>query len=249
MASQNPKTAIITGGSRGIGKAAALLLAENGYNICISYNKNRDKALEVIKQAQKHQVKAIAVKADLSVESQIMEMFNQIDNELGTLSALVNNAAISGGIKAIEDIDFQYLENIYKTNVFSTFICCREAIKRMKTAKIQGSIVNISSLSAKNGGFKMSAYASSKAAVNNLTIGLAKEAAEYNIRINAVSPGVIDTDTHSNISNERRQHLNNSIALKRMGQPEEVAQLILWLLSDKASYITGSILPITGGKS
>jgi NAD(P)-dependent dehydrogenase (short-subunit alcohol dehydrogenase family) len=174
-------------------------------------------------------------------------MFLHIDKELGNITALVNNGAISSGLKSIEEIDFNYLEKIYKTNVFGAFICCREAIKRMKINQC-GSIVNVSSLASKLGGFKMSAYASSKASITNFTIGLSKEVAEFGIRVNAVSPGVIDSDAHNNISEERKNHLINSIPLRRLGNAKEVAEAIFWLISDKSSYVTGSTLSITGGK-
>jgi len=241
------KIALVTGSSRGIGRATALLLAENGYDLAINYLQNKDKAEEVANQARKFGVKAVVIKADLSIENQITNMFLHIDKELGNITALVNNGAISSGLKSIEEIDFNYLEKIYKTNVFGAFICCREAIKRMKINQC-GSIVNVSSLASKLGGFKMSAYASSKASITNFTIGLSKEVAEFGIRVNAVSPGVIDSDAHNNISEERKNHLINSIPLRRLGNAKEVAEAIFWLISDKSSYVTGSTLSITGGK-
>lgn len=240
------KIALITGASRGIGAATAICLAENGYDVAINYLNNQDQAEAIASKAREFGVKAITIKADLSKEAEITKMFATIDQSLGVITALVNNGGVSGGIVAVEDLNFEQLENIYQANVFGTFICSREAIKRMK--KSGGAIVNVSSLSATNGGFKMSVYSSSKAAINNFTVGLSKEVAEYNIRVNAVSPGVIDTETHQNITTERLNHLNNSIPLKRMGKAKEVAEAILWLLSDQASYVTGAILPITGGK-
>jgi len=241
------KIALITGSSRGIGASTALILAQNGYNIAVNYLENRDKAEEIVIQAKSFGVKAISIKADLKNEIEIINMFSTLDKELGELSALVNNGAISSGLKMIEEIDFDYLEKIYKTNVFSAFICCREAVKRMKKNKA-GSIVNVSSLAAEFGGFNMTAYASSKAAINNLTVGLSKEVADFGIRVNAVSPGVINTDAHKGITKDRLQYLNNSVPLKRIGNPEEVSEAIFWLLSEKSSYVTGSILKITGGK-
>lgn len=241
------KIALVTGASRGIGAATALMLAENGYDIAVNYLQNHAKAEEIVKKAQGFGVRAIAVQADLSSESEIVKMFNKIDQELGEISALVNNGGVSGGIKAVAEIDFKYLEEVYKANVFGTFICCREALKRMQKVG-EGAIVNVSSLAAKSAGFKMSAYSSSKAAINNFTIGFAREAAEFNIRVNAAAPGVIDTDTHEGISADRLSHLKNSIPLKRMGTAQEVAQTIFWLLSKKSSYVTGSILEIAGGK-
>lgn len=245
MYQQKNKVALITGASRGIGAATALLLAQNGYDICINYLNSKDKADEIIKQASSFGVKAFAIQADLAQEKEILKIFATIDQEFGKIDALVNNGGISGGRRSVTEIDFNYLEQIYRTNVFASFICCREALKRMK----QGSaIVNISSLSAKSAGFKMSGYASTKAALNNFTVGCAREAAELGIRVNAVMPGVINTDTHNDITPERMQHLLSSIPLHRLGTPEEVAQTILWLLSEKSSYITGATVEITGGK-
>ncbi len=242
----NKKIALVTGASRGIGAATALLLAENNYDIAINFLKNRDQAEAIATKAKAFGVKAITVQADLSQENEIVKMFAEIDEKLGEISVLVNNGGISGGKKSVAEIDFKYLEEIYSANVFGTFICCREALKRMK--KTGGAIVNVSSLASKSAGFNMSAYSSSKAAINNFTIGFSREAAEFNIRVNAVAPGVINTDTHKGISEERLSHLNNSIPLQRMGTCEEVAAGIFWLLSEKSSYITGSILEITGGK-
>lgn len=245
--SNHKKVAIVTGASRGIGSATALFLAENGYDIAINYLKNKEGAEEVANKARKFGVKAFTVKADISIEDEIVQMFEMVDRELGNVNALINNGAFSSGNKPIDEINFEYLEKIYKTNVFGTFICCREAIKRMKICQ-SGSIVNLSSMAAKLGGFRMTAYSSSKAAIENFTIGLSKEVAEFGIRVNSVSPGVINTEVHDNISQERKNHLMNSIALKRFGTTKEVAEAIYWLLSDNSSYVTGSTLSITGGK-
>ncbi len=247
MSLQKNKIALITGGSRGIGAASALLLAEKGYDIAINFLNNQKKAEEIVKKAKAFGVRSLAIQADLSKEEEIIKMFEKIDKELGEISALVNNGGISGGKKSVAEIDFKILAEVYHTNVFATFITCREALKRMKKLG-GGNIVNVSSLSAKSGGFNMTAYSSSKAAISNFTIGFAREAAEFNIRVNAVAPGVIDTDTHQEISAERKKHLIDSISLKRMGTPQEVAQTIYWLLSEKSSYITGSIFEISGGK-
>ena len=247
MPSQQNKIALITGASRGIGAATALLLAENGYDIAINFLQNHAAAEEIATKVKSFGTRAITVQANISKENEIVKMFAEVDEKLGPVSALVNNGGVSGGRKSIEEIDFKYLEEVYSTNVFGTFVCSREAVKRMKKNG-GGAIVNISSLSGKNGGFKMSPYSSSKAAIANLTVGLARELAEFNIRVNAVTPGVIDTDTHKVISEERLLHLQNSIPLQRMGSAQEVAESIFWLLSEKSSYVTGSILEIAGGK-
>ncbi len=241
------KIALVTGASRGIGAATALLLAQNGFDVAINFLKNRELAEEIVKKAKSFGVNAVAIQGDISKEKEIVKIFAEIDEKLGAVSVLVNNGGVSGGRKSIEEIDSKYLEEVYSANVFGTFICSREAVKRMKKNS-GGAIVNVSSLSAKNGGFQMSAYSSSKAAIANLTLGLARELAEFNIRVNAVTPGVIDTDTHLGISEERISHLKNSIPLKRIGSAEEVAESIFWLISEKSSYVTGSILEISGGK-
>ncbi|NBV06461.1 MAG: SDR family oxidoreductase [Proteobacteria bacterium] len=247
MSQLKNKIALVTGASRGVGAATALLLAENGYSIAVNFLKNQKQAAEIVAKAKSFGVSAIEVQANLGDEQEIIKMFKKIDAELGAVTALVNNGGISGGKKSIEEIDFKYLQEVYSINVFGTFICCREAINRMKKNG-GGAIVNVSSLAAKTAGFQMSAYSSSKAAINNFTIGLSREAAELNIRINAVALGVIDTDTHVGISQERLIHLNNSVPLKRMGTSSEAAEAIFWLLSEKSSYVTGSILEVTGGK-
>lgn len=246
MQKNKSKIALITGASRGIGAATALLFAENGYDVVINFLKNRDKAEEVVKKAKSFGVRAIAIQADLEKEDEIVKMFSKIDEELGEISVLVNNGGMIGEKKAVAEIDFQYLQKVYSANVFGTFICCREALKRMK--KNGGAIINLSSLSAKYAGFEMSAYASSKAAINNFTVGFAREAAQFGVRVNAVAPGVIDTDAHKKDSEERILHLQNSIPLKRIGKAKEVAEAIFWLSQESSSYVTGSILEITGGK-
>jgi NAD(P)-dependent dehydrogenase (short-subunit alcohol dehydrogenase family) len=246
MSQQKNKIALITGASRGIGAATALLLAENGYDVAINFLKNKAEAEKIVKKAKGFGVAAIAVQADLSQEKEIVKMFAEIDKKLGNVTALVNNGGISGGKKPVAEIDFKYLQEVYSPNVFGTFICCREALKRMK--KTGGTIVNVSSLVAKSGGFNMSVYSSSKAAISNFTIGFAREAAEFKIRVNAVAPGVINTETHNGISAERLSHLKNLIPLKRLGTAKEIAETILWLLSEKSSYVTGSIIEVTGGK-
>lgn len=242
-----PKVALITGSSRGIGAATALLFAKKGYHVAVNYLTHRDKAETVVTHIQELGVKSIAIQVNLNHEADIERMFTEIDQQLGVIDVLVNNAGISSGKQPIEEITTYHLEHIYRTNVFSTFICCREAIKRMKL-KRQGAIVNVSSLAAKLGGFHMSAYASSKAAINTLTIGLAKEVAELGIRVNAVAPGVIDTDMHQHITDDRTKHFQRSIPMQRMGHPEEVADLIYFLTSEQSSYINGEIISITGGK-
>lgn len=241
--------ALVTGASRGIGAATARTLASLGYAVAVNYVGNRDKAEEVVADIVKAGGKAIAVQADMGIEADITRMFATIDRELGTLTALVNNAAInrthSSG--ALEDMPWELVEAVYRVNVFGVFAACREAIVRMKKAG-GGGIVNVSSEAGKYGGNRMTHYASSKAAINTMTIGLAREVGPHNIRVNTVSPGVIDTDAHSTATPERIAGLKASIPLGRMGTPDEVANVIAWLLSDESSYVSGAVLSVNGAR-
>ncbi len=241
------KIALITGGSRGIGAATALALAANGYAVCINYNNGKTPAQALVDTIKKNNGDAIAVQADMASETAIMKLFATVDKELGPISALVNNAGTNGGVCAVENITAATLESVFATNVYGTFYASREAVKRMKENG-GGSIVNVTSEAAKFGGTQLAHYAASKAAVNTFTIGFAREVAADNIRVNAVSPGVIDTDIHAGSTPERIENLIKSLPMKRMGKASEVADLIYWLLSDAASYLSGSIIPITGSR-
>jgi NAD(P)-dependent dehydrogenase (short-subunit alcohol dehydrogenase family) len=241
------KVAIITGASRGIGAATAKRLAEKDYAVCINYLNAADKAHTLADEINKNHGKAIAVKADMASEKDIIRLFEQVDSSLGPVSALVNNAGTNGGICEVENITADCLQTVFATNVFGTFIACREAVKRMKQHQ-GGSIVNISSEAAKFGGNRLSHYAASKAAINTFTIGFAREVAAANIRVNAVSPGVIDTEMHHGSPPERIAALMNTLPMKRMGNADEVSELIYWLLSDAASYISGAVIPVTGSR-
>jgi NAD(P)-dependent dehydrogenase (short-subunit alcohol dehydrogenase family) len=238
------KIAIVTGASRGIGAATAKKLATQGYAVCVNYNKSQKDAELVVSIIVKAGGKAIAVQADMGVEADIMRLFKTVDTELGPVTALVNNAAVQYS-SSVADSEWNMLESVFHTNMLGIFISCREALPRMKKG---GAIVNITSEAARFGGNSMSAYAASKAALNTFTIGFAREAAKRNVRVNAVSPGVIDTDAHRGADVERLATLRNSIPMSRMGTVEEVANVIAWLLSDEASYVTGSIIPVTGGR-
>ena len=241
------QVAIITGASRGIGAATALLLAQQNYAVCVNYHQAKDKADKIVAAIQHAGGKAIAIKADISSQHAMTSLFETVDRELGPVTALVNNAGINGGISTVENITAHTLETVFATNVFGTFFCCQEAIKRMKHHK-KGSIVNISSEAARFGGTHLAHYAASKAAINTFTIACAREIAAYPIRINTISPGVIDTEIHIDSPPDRINHLINSLPMKRMGSPREVAELVSWLLSDAASYVSGAIIPITGSR-
>lgn len=241
------KVAIVTGASRGIGAAISELLAQNGYAVCVNYLNAKEKAHQIVEAIKANHGEAIAVKADMAKEADILKLFEIVDNELGCVTALVNNAGTNGGICDVENITLESLHSVFATNVFGTFIACREAVKRMKT-KGGGSIVNISSEAAKFGGNRLAHYAASKAAINTFTIGFAREVASFNIRVNTVSPGVIDTEMHHGSSPDRIANLMKTLPMGRMGTPQEVAELVNWLLSDKASYVSGAILPVTGSR-
>jgi NAD(P)-dependent dehydrogenase (short-subunit alcohol dehydrogenase family) len=240
------KIAIVTGASRGIGAATAKLLASHDYAVCVNYKTAKDKADELVNAIKRNQGSAIAVKADMSSESDIINLFATVDKELGPVSVLINNAGTNGGICEVENMTAECLQSVFATNVFGTFFACREAVKRMKAQG--GSIVNISSEAAKFGGNKLSHYAASKAAINTFTLGFAREVAPFNIRVNTVSPGVIDTEIHHASPQDRIANLLKTLPMGRMGTPEEVAEMIAWLVSDKASYISGAILPVTGSR-
>ncbi len=239
------KVALITGASRGIGAATTKLLAKHGYKVCINYLSNKEKAEAIVKEIGNN---AIALKADIGKEEDIISMFNEIEKKLGKITALVNNTGINEkvGSGKIEEITLDAIERTMAVNFTGTVLCCREAIGHMK--KTGGAIVNVTSQAAKFGGNNMAIYAASKAAVEAMAIGLAREVASYNIRVNCVSPAIIDTDAHKDITEERKSYIKQSLPMGRMGTPEETAEAIAWLLSDKASYISGVVLPVTGAR-
>ncbi len=246
------KVVLITGGSRGIGAATALLAAERGYDVCISYVANETAAQNVVQQIEALGRKALAVQADIALELDIFNLFETVDKTLGRLDALVNNAGILDKQTSVENIELERLQRVFATNVFGSFLCAREAVKRMSTRRggKGGAIVNNSSAAARLGApNEYVDYAASKAALDTLTIGLAKEVADQGIRVNAVRPGIIKTDIHI-LGGEpgRPERLAEFIPMKRSGEAEEVATAIVWLLSDEASYITGTLLDIAGGR-
>ncbi len=245
------KIALITGGSRGIGAATAKLLAARGYNICISYRARQSDAEAVLENLRSHDVKTIAVQADISLEHDVERLFAAVDEQLGPLTALVNNAGMLLQQSRVEQMTAARINQILQTNVTGTLLCCREAIKRMSTANggTGGAIVNVSSGAARSGSpNEYIDYAASKGAVDTLTIGLSKEVAREGIRVNGVRPGLIATEMHSDGGEpERIERLKSRIPLGRGGQPEEVAGAIAWLLSEEASFTTGTFIDTTGG--
>lgn len=241
------RVALVTGASRGIGSAIAKYLAKDGYAVAVNYRSNKAAAEHEVAEILRAGGKAEAFCADVGNEQEVVGLFKAVKSTLGRVQVLVNNAGENGGFGAVAEITPERLESVFATHVFGTFYCCREALKHMQELG-GGSIVNISSEAAKFGGRHLSHYASAKAAVNTFTIGFAREAAEFGVRVNAVSPAVIDTDQQKDITPERKAALLSSIPMGRMGTAEEVAEVVSWLCSDATSYVSGSIVPVTGAR-
>ncbi|HBL56295.1 MAG TPA: SDR family oxidoreductase [Candidatus Lambdaproteobacteria bacterium] len=243
---------IVTGGSRGIGAATALIAGRNGYAVCVNYLKNEEAAEKIVNEINSNGGRAIAVCADISLEEEVVDLFQTVDVQLGTVSALVNNAGILETQMRIADMDAARLNRVFLTNITGSFLCAREAVKRMsrKNGGNGGAIVNVSSAAARLGSpGEYVDYAASKGAIDTFTIGLAREVAEEGIRVNAVRPGIIDTDIHASGGEPGRvDRIKGTIPMKRGGSPEEVARAIMWLLSGESSYTTGALLDVSGGR-
>lgn len=243
---------IVTGGSRGIGAATAKLAAAEGYQVCINYLTNQQAADAVVAEIRSLGGTAVAMQADLAVEAQIVALFQRVDKELGAVTALVNNAGILETQSSLLDMNEGRLQRVFAANVIGPMLCAREAVKRMsvKLGGKGGAIVNVSSAAARLGAAgEYIDYAASKGALDTFTIGLSKEVADKGIRVNSVRPGFIYTDIHASGGEPGRvDRIKGSIPMKRGGQPEEVAQAILWLLSEQASYATGTFIDLAGGR-
>jgi len=243
---------LITGASRGIGAATARLAAERGYDVCVNYRANESAARAVVSEIESGGGRAIRVQADVSVEADVVRLYDTVDRELGPLSALVNNAGILDLQTRVEQMDAARLMRVFATNVTGAFICAREAVRRMSTARggAGGAIVNVSSRAAQLGApGEYVDYAASKAALDALTIGLAKEVAAEGIRVNAVRAGIIYSDIHASGGEPGRvDRLGPTLPMRRGGHPVEVARAILWLLSEDASYSTGTFIDVSGGR-
>jgi NAD(P)-dependent dehydrogenase (short-subunit alcohol dehydrogenase family) len=243
---------IITGGGRGIGAATARLAAERGYSVCVNYRRNAEAAGRVVQAIESAGGRAITVAADVAVESEVVRLFEACDRTLGRPTALVNNAGILETQMRVETMDAARLHRVFATNVVGAFLCAREAVRRMslKHGGTGGAIVNVSSGASRLGSpGEYVDYAASKGALDTLTIGLAREVAGEGIRVNAVRAGFIHTEIHASGGEPNRvDRVKESVPLKRGGTADEVAQAILWLLSDQAAYTTGSFIDVTGGR-
>jgi len=246
------KVIIVTGGGRGIGAATSRLAAQRGYAVCVNYARNQDAADQVVQQCREAGVEAIAVQGDVSVEDDVTRLFDTVDRALGPINALVNNAGILERQMRVDEMDAARIGRILAANVTGTLLCCREAVRRMSTRHggKGGAIVNVSSVAARVGSpGEYVDYAAAKGAVDAITLGLSKEVAEEGIRVNAVRPGFIYTDIHASGGEPGRvDRVKAFVPMKRGGSPEEVAAPILWLLSEEASYATGTFIDLAGGR-
>lgn len=246
------KVIIITGASRGIGAATAQLAAAQDYAVCINYLNNRPAANAIADQIKESGGSAIAVAADVTSETDVIRLFGEVDTQLGPLTALVNNAGILAPQMRVDEMNAARLNRIFSANITGYFLCAREAVKRMSTRHggSGGAIVNVSSAASRLGSAgEYVDYAASKGAIDTLTVGLSREVAAENIRVNAVRPAFIYTDIHASGGEPGRiDRIKDSIPMRRGGRPEEVANAIMWLLSDQASYATGTFIDLAGGK-
>ena len=239
---------LVTGGGRGIGAETCLRAARDGWDICVNYRGNAARAEEIVSQIEAAGQKAIAVQGDIADEDDVIRMFETCDREIGTLTGLVNSAGILKPLSRIDEIDGPGLTNHMMINVVGSILCAREAVRRMSTSHggVGGVIVNLSSRTSELGGAGASVhYGASKAAVNAFTFGLAQEVADEGIRVCAVSPGVIDTEIQPE---GRVEAISPTLPMKRVGQPDEVANAIVWMLSDEAAYVSGTVLNVSGAR-
>lgn len=243
---------LITGGSRGIGAATALLAAQRGYAVAVNYTANSLAADEVVRQIRAAGGQAITVQADVAQEAQVVAMFEKVDAKLGRLTALVNNAGVVDVAQRVDEQSLARWRRMFEINVFGSLLCAREAVRRMSTRHggTGGAIVNVSSVAATLGAAGQYVdYAAAKGAIDVFTLGLAREVAAEGVRVNAVRPGIIDTEIHASGGQpDRAQRLAGQIPMQRPGTAQEVANAIVWLLSAEAGYATGSILDVTGGR-
>jgi NAD(P)-dependent dehydrogenase (short-subunit alcohol dehydrogenase family) len=243
---------LVTGSGRGIGAATALLAAKRGYAVCVNYLGREARARAVVDEIRAGGGRAMLVQADTADEAAVAAMFEAVDRELGPLTALVNNAGITGKAGRLDAYDAAAIRRVLDVNVTGLMLCTREAVRRMSTKNggKGGAIVNLSSMAGVLGGANQwTAYAAAKGAVNTLTVGLAREWAADGIRVNAILPGLIETEIHAEAGlGDRLKELAPTVPMGRTGTAEECAAAILWLLSDEAGYVTGALLPVSGGR-
>ena len=252
MSNPSAKIVVITGGSRGIGRATALLAADQGFDVGLSYAANGDAADEVVRAITAKGRRAIAARADVAHEADILGLFSAVDAGLGRLTALVNNAGIGQQLMRLESMTADRLQRTFAANITGSFLCAREAVKRMSTRHggTGGAIVNVSSAASRLGGAgEWLDYAASKGALDTFTLGLSKEVATDGIRVNGVRPGLIETEFHATAgAPDRVARFTAMVPMQRSGSAAEVAAAILWLLSDDASYVTGATIDVAGGR-
>ena len=252
MDNTNPPLVLVTGGSRGIGAATCLLAARKGYAVAVNYTANADAAQAVVRQIRDAGGRALAVQADVAQEDQVLAMFEEVDTKLGRLTALVNNAGVVDVAARVDQMSLQRFKRMFDINVIGTLVCAREAVRRMSTKHggNGGAIVNLSSAAARLGApGQYVDYAAAKGAIDVFTLGLAKEVAAEGIRVNAVRPGLIETEIHASGGlPDRVRDLAHLVPMQRGGTAEEVAEAIVWLMSPEASYTTMSLVDVSGGR-
>ncbi len=246
------KILLITGASRGIGAATARLAAHQGYDVCINYARSADEAEAVADYVRAQGQRAVTVQGDVGNEADVLRIFKAVDDELGQLTAFFNNAGVVDVASRLDDMTAASIERMMQINVVGSFLCAREAVRRLSTKHggLGGAIVNMSSAAARLGGaHQLTHYAASKGAIDTFTKGLAEEVAAEGIRVNAVRPGIIETDIHDDMGvTGRVEKVGPTVPMKRSGTPEEVGEVVLWLLSDGSSYCTGTHVDISGGR-